>query len=787
MATATKYFAPKDRTRREHVGQLDRVVWCDPDRPAVIIRLTDGASVIGPGVTEQFVRGQQYRFHGRWSDGKFGPEFKFETFTLDVPHSKVAVVKYLTETCRGVGKITAEKLFDKFGPDAVRLLREEPRTVADAGFLGLSGAEDAARDLERFAHVERTKVDLFGIFAGRGFPSRLIDRAIATWGVRAPDVIRRDPFALLVRRLPGCGFKRCDKLYLDLRHKADGSKRQAVAAWHAIREDRSGSTWLDAADVIDAVLKHIPGADPIKSLRVLIRAGWVRLRRDGDARYVAIRERADAEQRIADNIRRLSRFPSLWPALLVSSAEGDGLPSKHQAEQWRRATAGAVGFLCGGPGTGKTHTLSFGLKQLTADHGPAQAAVCAPTGKASVRAGESLRARGLDIRATTFHQLLEIGRNGHDGDGWGFVRGRDHPLDARFYIPDEASMVDAGLMADFLDAVPTGGNVLFVGDPYQLPPVGHGAPLRDLLAAGLPQGELTEFRRNSGAIVRACAEIKAGLPVTFCDQVDLTAADLQNLRLIECGQAEARGVLEDVLDQVASLGFDQVWETQIITPLNDKSDLSRVKLNERLGGLLNPAGRSAKGNPFKVGDKIICLRNMRLKTVVPIASRFGDPDMMMDAANYQAVTAAGDQRPAEWYVANGEIGRVVAVSERHTVARFGGFDVPLVLIANAKRKNTEGEDGEEAATGAAADFDHAWAITVHRSQGSEWPVVLCLIDDAGSMIADRNFWYTAISRARSLCVVIGPRGVFDRQVKRQALTRRRTFLADLLKGNGGAE
>ena len=153
--------------------------------------------------------------------------------------------------------------------------------------------------------------------------------------------------------------------------------------------------------------------------------------------------------------------------------------------------------------------------------------------------------------------------------------------------------------------------------------------------------------------------------------------------------------------------------------------------------------------------------------------------MAFDAANYQT---GGSGQP-DWYTANGEIGRVVAVSERQTIARFGGADVPLVQITNTKRRQTEDDDGEEgAAAGAAADFDLAWAITVHRSQGSEWPCVICLIDDAGSMIADRNFWYTAISRARSLCVVIGPRGVFDRQVKRQALTRRRTFLAELMKG-----
>jgi ATP-dependent exoDNAse (exonuclease V) alpha subunit len=157
---------------------------------------------------------------------------------------------------------------------------------------------------------------------------------------------------------------------------------------------------------------------------------------------------------------------------------------------------------------------------------------------------------------------------------------------------------------------------------------------------------------------------------------------------------------------------------------------------------------------------------------------WGRPDMAQDAANYQPV--AGGRDGQEWYVANGEIGRVVAVSEKATVARFGGSDVPLVTIANKAKREVQVEEADAEAA-AASDFDLAWAITVHRSQGSEWPAVVGLIDDAASQIADRNFWYTAISRARSACLLIGPRAVFDRQVKRAALTRRRTFLPELLK------
>jgi exodeoxyribonuclease V alpha subunit len=752
----------------------------DPDRGFIILELADGASLMGNAFAESFVAGQQYRFHGRWADGKFGPEFKFETYTRDVPLTQSAVVKYLSETCRGVGKVTAERLWSKYGSDAVRMLREQPLDVANAGILGRENAEEAGRDLERFQHSERTKVELFGLFAGKGFRGEVIDRAIAQWGVRAPGMIRKNPFRLLLRRLPGCGFKRCDNLFLELGLSKDRLVRQCAAAWNAIREDRSGSTWTDAQAVFDAVLSVIPTADPVKAMRYLIRGGWIRLRRgDGIARYVAVRERADAEQRIADNVRRLMAHPSLWPTdLIVSTSEGDGLPSVHQREQILAATRGAVGCYVGGPGTGKTHSLSFLLKQAIAEHGVEAVAVCAPTGKAAVRAKESLLARNLGIPATTIHSLLEIGRNGHDGDGWGFIRNRENPLDVRLVVVDESSMIDAGLMADLLDALPDGACVLGVGDPFQLAPVGHGAPLRDLLAAGVPQGELTEVRRNSGAIVEACAAIKAGRPVEFCAALDLDAADPRNLMLLDCKPDQSLDVLGDVLAGMSR--FDAAWECQVITATNDKSDLSRVKLNERFGKLLNPDGHAHPKNPFRVGDKIICLRNTRLKAVEPIG-RFGQPDMALDAANYQplrGVVRAENQ--AEQYVANGEIGRVVAVSEKATVARFGGASVPLVTIGN-KAKRAAQEEAADAEAGASGDFDLAWAITTHKSQGSETPCVIVMIDDAGSQIADRNWWYTAISRARSACLVIGPKSVFDRQVKRVSLNRRRTFLPELLR------
>lgn len=809
-------FTPRDRNRHEHIGMLDRIAHATPNpaRPWIILKLTDGATIVGPALATDFTRGQQYRFHGRWRDGRanYGPEFAFETFTLNHPLSETAVVTYLEKTCRNIGPAIATRLFAKYGGGAVRILREEPLTIANTGLLSLVEATEASQDLERFHHVEQTKCELFGIINGRGFPADLIDACIRIWGVQAPSRIRKNPFSLLVLRLPGCSFRRCDSLYIDLGKPADSLKRQALCGIDAIKRDRSGSTWIDADDIASEIRKAIPDADPYRALILLRRAQMIRVRRHDNRRYIATREYAAAEQRVADNFRRLTAAAmasaltgSIWPtSIATSETEGDGLPTAHQAAELRRATSGAVGCFIGQPGTGKTYALSFLLKQVIAEHGPETVAVAAPTGKASVRAGESLRARGLAIIATTQHRLLEIGRNGHDGDGWGFERNRNNPLDLTHLVIDEGSMDDVSLLADTLDAMPDGSGVLFVGDAFQLPPVGHGAPLRDLLASGVvPCGELTEIHRNAGSIVTACAAIKEGAPVRFDDKFDLDAESPKNLRLIDCRPEESVAVLADVIaamgDSAAQISrFDPVWETQVITPLNDKpkSHVSRKLINSRFGRVLNPDGRGVKGNSFRVGDKIMCTSNTRLKAVVAAADRWARPDMALDAANYQPIRDSAGQQ-IEQYVANGEIGRVVAVSSSETIARFGGVDVPLVALAFTGVGKNRGSSGDDATGGggdgdgaagaavaesaSAGDFQPAWAVTAHKYQGSEVPCAIIMIDDEANSICDRNYWYTAISRARSACLLIGPRGVFEKQVKRVTLARRRTFLAELLR------
>lgn len=807
-----------DRRSTELVATFfGEVVWStnDGDNPRTIFRVNHrGASVacIAGVLPDQLEDEQTYRFLGRWEESKYGPQFQVSTHIIDVPISAAGVVKYLTTFAPSLGKSAAGKLLARYGADVVQVLRETPERVHADCVLSLSQAQTAAKELEAGAATELTKLELFGLLDKRGFRREIYDRLIGKWGVRAPGIIRRDPYRLLTAKMPGAGFKRTDKLWIDLGLPRDAIKRQTICGWAALQNDRTGHTWFRESEVKDKIEETIrgDGCNPVRAITLGVRAGLFEKYIDAKGLvWLAEASKARDERRIAHAINCLLPGPNHWPAdLPVSSVDGDGLPSEHQRERALRAVSKPVGILAGGPGTGKTHTLAFVLRELLRTHSSSDIAVVAPTGKAAVRATQSLERIGLGaLRATTIHSLLEIGRNGHDGDGWGFLRNATNPLDCRFVIVDEASMIDANLLACLLDACkrPTvqtaevvddhgevvseakvttaGTHVLFIGDPGQLSPVGHGAPLRDLIASGsLGFGELSEVRRNAGQIVHACQRIRAGKEFETSQRLDLAAEPPLNLKLLQVRtESQAVAALEQTVQSITK--WDRVWQTQIIVPLNTKGQISRVELNKRLRKLLNPDGHSVPGMPFSVGDKVVCLRNswIPMAKISPWAARDGASSM--DATKYRK---DGDK---EQYVANGEIGRVIAIATGAMILQMDGK--PPIRVPVGKQRATE-EDGaggsgsgsggtDDSGAGQGCSFDHAYALTAHKMQGSETPLAIVMADSAADTVAGREWWYTAISRAAQACIIIGSPEVIDRQSKKQGLSRRKTFLRELLE------
>lgn len=784
-------YKPRDLAATFHVGAISRVMHASPQGDFVILQLRDDAVVLGPGDPEKYAINTSWRFLGSWSsDPKFGWRFRFSTALPHLGHGRTGVRAYLTRECEGIGEKTANRLYDRFGSEAVETLRTDPEKVAAECGMSLDVARQAADQLHRSKRFEGAKVDLFGLFSGKGFSGKLIDAVLDRWGAKAPALIRRNPFALL--GLPSAGFKRCDKLWTELKLPANSLKRQALVAANAVRSTTAGHTWLTAQEVASKLRELVPNADPMRAFKFGLRARKLKKYRDAaGVTWLADYGRATAEERVVAAIGRLGAAESSWPVegIPYSKVEGDRLPTVHQVVKLREATRGPVGILIGGPGTGKTFSVSFLLRAVVEQFGKGRIICCAPTGKAANRMTQGLQLAGLDITARTIHGTLGVGANGHggDSDGWAFEHNAGNPLGCQFLVADETSMDDTTLLACLLDAVPTGANVLLVGDPYQLPPVGHGAPLRDLIDAGVPHGELTEVRRNAGQIVHACLRIKNGESFETTDRIDLDAEPPRNLKLIPARDAaHAREVLVDTLKRFTK--FDPVWQTQVIVARNARGEICRKELNTLLHPLLNPEGYAVEGNPFKVGDKLICTRNSWMHRVELFAPDVlgKDAAAVRDAKNYEVVFEVDPfdghptRDPEEVYVANGEIGRVVAVGKGLTIARFSEGEA-LVKIPMGKERDADGPEADaDGDSGRGCNFDHAYAVTCHKLQGSEAPCVIVMADADGGNICDRAWWYTAISRAAKLCLLIGSRAVIDKQRLRLAIVRRKTFLKELV-------
>lgn len=440
-----------------------------------------------------------------------------------------------------------------------------------------------------------------------------------------------------------------------------------------------------------------------------------------------------------------------WPTLSTLQSISD-----HQRDMLSIATSRRIGILTGGPGTGKTRSAASLLKACVGMYGAHHVAVCAPTGKAAVRITEAMRENDLGLEAKTIHRLLGVQRNGHDGGGWGFLHGRGNPLPHKVIAVDEVSMLGVDLACSFFSAVAPGSLMLLIGDTGQLPPVEHGCPMRDFIHAGMPHGELLETHRNGGDMVEACKAIREGRAwqPTGVSEIDVAGsgnfihADLST-------HTQIVGRLKRILSSCPA-GIDRVWDCQVLTAIKDNSPCGKNDLNKTIQAFLNPVGTEIPHTDFREGDKVMCTSNGFLPVLI-------EGKLETDLASGQ---------PVADFVANGETGRI-SPSRKDD----GEIDKTSFCVSFDSPKRTVFVKGENR-----IKFELAYAITVHKSQGSEWPVVICIADPArgARFIGSRELWTTAWSRARKVCFTLGPRAAIDEDVTKSALRERKTLLSELI-------
>ena len=808
---------PKQLTEITAVFRREKIRWestaiiecdepgSDASKPTLgaldLIDFTPGITIKVTCDPDDFMPSLSYRFYGHWSEytnrrtGKTERQFVAKTFVRCQPHGMAGIIKYLTQA-PGIGHAIARQLWDKFQGDAVRILRESPEVAAAAC---QSLREEPARAASLFLvdeqAMEDCTIDLIDLLGGRGFPKSTAKATVQEWGNRAAELIKRNPYLLM--RFRGCGFLRCDQLYLDQGGDPARIKRQAYCAWYALARDTNGHTW-HTQQVVEAGLRGMVSGSAVRgqdAAKLAVRGKLLSVcRRDGKL-WLAEGKKARNEKRLAELVAAMLQEPVHWPAV-------DGLDvSDHQRAELAKALQAPLAIFSGSPGTGKTYSAARVIGALVEECGVDQVAVCAPTGKAAVRITEAMQGYGLPLKAKTIHSLLGV-QGDSAGDGWALEHNEANPLKHRFIVVDESSMIDTDLACSLFRARAKGTHILLVGDTAQLLPVGHGAPLRDLTTAGVPSGMLTEIKRNGGSIVRACAEIRQGQ--RFAVDERLSPADGTNLKAID-GIGGVDGIKRRLVNVLRKLGeqehdgrrLDPVWDCQVIVAVNDRSQLSRKKLNELLQREFNPAAGDgkAKNGGFLPGDKIVCTKNGFLPLVDDAAAGLssGAP-----GADEIRTNDKGDV-----FIANGELGQILRVENGGavTVARFDAPRREVKILrskeavdaagkagksrAGATREgDSEGGDGGgDSDGGTGCNFELGYAISCHKSQGSEWPVVIVVLDDypGARMVCSREWLYTAISRGKTAVLLLGNKAVADGMVKRPALHKRKTFLAELMR------
>lgn len=725
---------------------IQGTVFRNPENGYSVITVRSGRSehtVIG--TLPELSPGEQVIFHGSWTEHRtYGRQFRCESCELQTPTTLLGIERYLgSGLIHGVGPSTAALIVEAFGEETLTILSEHPERLSEVRGIGKKRAAMIAESFLEQQGARRALVFL----QSYGVPPALAVRISRYYGDRTPEIIREDPYRLC-DDIEGVGFKTADRIGLSLGITPESESRVRCAMKYILREAAasSGHVYLPEEELcsLSSSLLQVPQELCSRALRSLLLTGALRAEADDPAtRRIYLPFYHIAEQEVALMIRRLmnSLPPDPYPGVSGAISAFERRRNITFSPTQRRAIAGAlengVFVITGGPGTGKTTIINCILELMSGNH---ETVLCAPTGRAAKRMSEATGAE-----AKTIHRLLE-----YSGDTADFTRDADNPLDADCVIADETSMIDLMLMRALLRALRPGTRLILVGDADQLPSVGAGNVLGDILESGeVACARLTEIYRQSGEshIVLNAHLINSGkMPLLNEKGTDFfferkTALADAAASITALVTSRLPGYLKYPEKQRTALSVRNI---QVLAPAR-KGECGVNSLNLRLQEALNPPSEKKPQlvwgeTVFRLGDKVIQTRN----------------DYQL---SWQRKTATGTEDGSG--VFNGDVGFITAVDpEDHTLT---------VLYDEEREVVYESGDLE--------NLEIAYCLSVHKSQGSEFPVIVMPVTGGPPMLLTRNLLYTALTRAKSLVVLVGAEEVIRRMVENNHVARRYTTLA----------
>ena len=733
-------------------GTISKIRFYAPDSgfAILLLRSEDGAykytgskATAAKGTMAHPVEGESVRLEGEWKDDpKWGPQFDFSSYER-LGLSRGGFERWLADTIPGVGPAKAEQIAEEFNSI------EELHGAVDDPYLSESLA--AVIGNSAFKWLEEIRVKLLDC----GLTSWQAGQALQKWGKSAGSIVEDDPYKLM--EIPGIGWKKADAVARKVGIPADSPNRIRAGILYrlGILTDDQGNTVVEKCSIVDSAASELGiGKGPVRDrLAEMLETEqdiveWESV--DG-VLHVCPTSLYYAEEVIRDKIVEMICLGDPGDVPEICDEEIDDL-NESQKKGLEDATRNRVVVVTGGPGVGKTFLCRAILDVLEAYQ--VKISCCAPTGKAAKRLSEL-----IGRPAQTIHRLLEFSPS-----YGGFQRNSGCPLSADVVLVDEVSMTDVRLMASLVSAVRSTSRLILVGDVDQLPSVGPGAVLRDLIESGcVPVAHLTEIMRQAegSSIIAAAHAINAGqLP---------KGDDDASGEMFWFKMSEPEAILEEVKSLVghgrlkkAFPSIDPLRDIQVLAPMR-KGPLGVEKLNEVLAPLLNPSRDPSKR--LDVGDRIMNIQNDY------------DPVMMRsmraeEDGTYTNLKTNGDGEP----LFNGYVGFVTARIKVRTgvVDKRGRIRTREMLVADFDDEDyvfTEGDHSKVL----------SYASTIHKSQGSEYPIVVIPTYKGHYIMLRRNLLYTAVTRAERACVLLGSSKAVGMAVRNVDDKIRATRLKEILR------
>ncbi len=713
-------------------GVLERIIFFNDENHFCIaeVRPEDAKNLVTvtgqmPGVQ----CGETIRMFGQWTHHlAHGPQFKVTKFESRLPSSVHGIRKYLgSGLIPGIGKVYANKIVDAFGAETLRVISEESRRLTEVDGIG----KVRAKAIKQAWDEQQSLRDVLVFLQTYGVGTAQCLRLVRAYGNEAKKILQNEPYRV-AREIHGIGFKTADQIARNLGIPTEGDARIDAGTLHALAElEDEGHTCYPKPDLRRHAAQMLEVDERLVANRIdamLTRGDIVQL---AGSDLIQLPAQEYAERTTADAIRLLLSAPSKLPAILVDKAvewaqQRAGFQfAPEQSQALASALSAKVSVITGGPGTGKTTILKALVEILKAKK--ADVMLAAPTGRAAQRMTET-----TGVQAKTIHRMLKF-----DPQQGKFSANASNPLQTDFLVVDEASMLDSKLAAALFRAVPPKAHVLLVGDIHQLPSVGAGNVLKNIIESDqVPVARLNQIFRQAGrseivVAAHAMLEGRAHAPGVVDDlsQVD-PETDLHFIRAATpeaCVDTLLR-LCRDFLPRWYR--FDPVMDVQVLAPLH-KGLAGIGNLNEQLQQALNPGARGVQmgHNRFQERDKVIQTRN-----------------------NYDKG------------IFNGDLGRVAIVNpDAGTLAV--NFDGQVLDFERLEM----------------ADLALAYAISIHKSQGSEFPIVVIPLLKQHFVMLQRNLLYTGVTRGRKKVFIVGDPMAWSMAVRNQESAVRVTGLERRLR------